>query len=322
MSRPEVRAFTDADIPAAGALLAARHQAHRAAQPLLSARFCDASEATAQITEAYATENASGAVALRDGEVIGYLLGAPKPPKLWGENIWIEAAGQAVTEAETMRDLYAYAAERWVEAGRTAQYVLVPASDGDLVSAWFRLGFGHQHTFAGQPVPPNPLPIPPTVTVRRAVRADIPVLARLELELPAHQGRSPVFSAGTVPTLEEVLAEWEADFDDPEYAVFVAEHDGHVIGSAVGCALEKSSSHGPVTRPDRAGFLGFAAVFPAARGLGAGRALGHAVLNWAAEEDYACVVTDWRETNLLSSRTWRALGFTPTFLRLHRLIGY
>jgi hypothetical protein len=34
------------------------------------------------------------------------------------------------------------------------------------------------------------------------------------------------------------------------------------------------------------------------------------------------VATDWRQTNLLSSRTWAALGFVPTFLRLHRTVGY
>ena len=38
------------------------------------------------------------------------------------------------------------------------------------------------------------------------------------------------------------------------------------------------------------------------------------MLDWAAAEGYAVVVTDWRATNLLSSRTWPKLGFRPTFL--------
>ena len=65
-----------------------------------------------------------------------------------------------------------------------------------------------------------------------------------------------------------------------------------------------------------------AAVFPHARGLGAGRALGEAVITWAAQAGYDCVATDWRVTNLLSSRTWPRLGFAASFLRLHRLVGY
>ena len=95
-----------------------------------------------------------------------------------------------------------------------------------------------------------------------------------------------------------------------------------MVGSAVGCRLEQSGQPRGPARPDEAGFLGFAAVLPEARGLGAGRALGEAVLDWSREEGHACVVTDWRATNLLSSRAWPALGFRPTYLRLHRLLGY
>ena len=94
------------------------------------------------------------------------------------------------------------------------------------------------------------------------------------------------------------------------------------MGAAVGCALEKSGSHAPLTRPDKASFLGFAAVLPEARGLGAGRALGEAVLAWTRDQGFTSAATDWRATNLLSSRTWPRLGFRPTFLRLHRLLGH
>ncbi len=110
--------------------------------------------------------------------------------------------------------------------------------------------------------------------------------------------------------------------DDPAYTTFVAEVEGDVIGSSGGCSLELSSSHPPLTRPDYAGFPAFAAVVPHARGLGAGRALGEAVVAWTAQVGYHCVVTDWRVTNLLSSRTWPRLGFAESFLRLHRLVGY
>jgi GNAT superfamily N-acetyltransferase len=133
---------------------------------------------------------------------------------------------------------------------------------------------------------------------------------------------SPVFSSGELPTLEEALADWEESIDDQDFATFVAEYNGQVIGSSVGCSLDKSSSHNGLAKPDNAGFLGFAAVLPPARGLGGGRALGEAVLQWSAETGYTSVVTDWRVTNLLSSRAWPRLGFRQTFHRLHRLIGH
>jgi GNAT superfamily N-acetyltransferase len=104
--------------------------------------------------------------------------------------------------------------------------------------------------------------------------------------------------------------------------VFVADSDGVVVGSAVGCSVEKSSAHSGLSQPDSAGFLGFVAVFPERRGMGAGRALGNAVISWSAESGYPSVVTDWRITNLLSSRTWPALGFHDTFVRMHRVVGH
>ena len=124
-----------------------------------------------------------------------------------------------------------------------------------------------------------------------------------------------------MPTVEDARAEYEADFDDPRFTTFVVERDGEVIGSAIACAIELSSDHKSLALPPGAGFLGFASVMPEARGLGAGRVLGEAVLAWARETEREWVVTDWRMTNLLSSRAWPRLGFRPTFYRLHRAIA-
>jgi GNAT superfamily N-acetyltransferase len=322
MSRLQVRPFEAEDVPEAAALLAERHRRHRLALPLLAARYEDVDVAAAEVTAASAVENSSGAVALRSGQMVGFLLGAPSPQEVWGPNVWVEAAGQAATDTEVMRDLYAVAATRWVDEGRTAQYVLVPATDVDLLRAWFRLGFGQQQCHGLREVAIHRPAVVPEVTIRRATREDVPVLVRLDMELPLHQSLAPTFSGGRMPTAEQSRIEWEADVDDPEYATFVAERHGEVIGSAVGCALEKSNRHTGLARPDNAAFLGFAAVLPNARGAGAGRALGEAVLAWAAEGGFASMVTDWRVTNLLSSRAWPALGFAEAFLRLHRTIGY
>jgi GNAT superfamily N-acetyltransferase len=320
-ARPTLRHFTPADVPAAGRLLAERHAAHRRAEPLLSPRFEDPAVAAAEVTAAVEA-GATGAVAERDGDVVGYLLGGPKPGSVWGPNVWVESAGHAVREPELARDLYAAAATAWVEQGLVAHYVLLPAHDPALVDAWFRLCFGLQHVHGIREVTADVPPPRDGVTIRAAERTDVPVLARLDLALPEHQALSPTFSAGAMPTLEESVADWEESFDDEGFAYLVAEHGGAVVGAAVGCALEKSSMHAGPARPDHAGFLGFAAVLPEARGLGAGRALGNAVLAWAAAEGFTSAVTDWRATNLLSSRTWPSIGYRPSFLRLHRHLGY
>lgn len=321
MSGLLLRPFEADDLVAAGQLLAARHAKHRRTHPFLDAQYEDPLTAQAQVEQAWAIEGASGAVAERDGRAVGYLLGAPKPSPAWGPNIWVDAAGHAVEDPEVARDLYGLAASRWVDEGRTAQYLLLPAHDLALADAWWRVGFGQQHVHAIREPADAVVPVL-GVRVRRAVRADIPVLARLDTLLPLQSRLSPVFSAVPLDVLQERLADWEESFDDPAYTTFVGEVEGVVVGSAVGCGIEVSSMHAGLARPDQAGFLGFAAVLPEARGLGVGRAVGDAVIAWAAEIGYRSVVSDWRITNLLASRAWPALGFRPTYLRLHRLVGY
>jgi GNAT superfamily N-acetyltransferase len=321
MTRLELHPFGPDFLDEAAGLLARRHAAHRAVEPSLPVAYEQPGVARAAI-EALATDEAYGAVAIRGGAVVGYVLGTPREGRTWGPNVWVAPAGHAVHEAEVVRDLYAFAAARWVEEGRTSHYAVVPASDSALVDAWFRLGFGQQHVHAIREAPLTPLTeAHPGVVIRRAARDDIDALAELELVLPAHQMRTPVFSTLAPPPLEEARAEWEADFDNPAFATFVAVVDGRVVGSAVGCSVTESSLHTGIARPDDAAHLGFAAVREDARGAGVGKALGTTVLDWAATEGYRAIVTDWRAANLLSSRTWPQLGWRPTFLRLHRAIA-
>ncbi len=148
------------------------------------------------------------------------------------------------------------------------------------------------------------------------------MLAELDIVLPTHQALAPTFSAGHTTTLQESIDDWEESFDEEGFCNIVVEHEGRIVGSAAACALEKSGGHKSLAVPDRAGFLGYAAVFPEARGLGAGRALGEATLDWMRETGFTSAVADWRATNLLSSRAWSAIGYRPSFFRLHRRLGY
>ena len=85
-------------------------------------------------------------------------------------------------------------------------------------------------------------------------------------------------------------------------------------------AGEGVDGHATLARPDGACFLAFAVTDPEARGLGAGTALTRAAFAWAHRAGYRSMVTDWRVTNLLSSRFWPRRGFRTTFLRLYRSI--
>jgi ribosomal protein S18 acetylase RimI-like enzyme len=277
----------------------------------------------AEIEALRTSEDASGVVGIRNGNVAGYLVGVRKDDGIWGPNVWVESAGHAAQETELVRDLYAAAATIWLEEGRHRHFALVPATDRELVDAWFRLSFGAQHAAGIQETPEatdGAPPPPPGVVVRPAVADDVEAVVALDLELPRHQELSPVFAPGATWTVEEARDDFLKEVEDPEVGIFVAQIDDRIVSIVVMVPVEKSTMHSGLARPERAAFLGFAATLPAARGAGAGLALTNAGFAWARELDYPAVVVDWRETNLLASRFWPARGFRRTFLRLYRSI--
>jgi ribosomal protein S18 acetylase RimI-like enzyme len=314
---PEIVPFADDHLDGAAELLAERHRRHRAVEPLLPARFEDPGEARGEIEAALAEDGASGVVALSDGRVVAYLVAAPRDGG-WGPSVWVGLAGHAAEDAEVVRDLYAHAAAAWVAAGWTMHYVLAPATDGALVEAWFRLGFGQQHAYGIREVPVDARY---GAWVREAGADDLDVVVELSPLLDDHQALSPVFSAGAPPqSEEEVRAEVAEELASAAFGTLVAETDGRMVGALLVCEVEQSPSHVGLARPEGAAFLTWAATRPEVRGSGAGRALTDGAFAWARERGHDVMVVDWRTTNLLASRFWPRRGFRPTFLRLHRAI--
>jgi ribosomal protein S18 acetylase RimI-like enzyme len=321
MPRLEIVPFSDEHLDEAGGLLAARHADHRRSEPLLPARYEAPAEAARELAAAWSREGASGAVGLRDGRIVGYLLAAPRDPAIWGDNVWVEASGQAVEEAEDVRDLYAVAAAGWVEAGAVRQYVLVPATAAALLDAWFRLGFGQQQAHAVQEITTVEPRVPDGFEIREPREQDVEALIAVEFALPTHQQSSPVFSGISLPGEDEMRAEWHSTLaGNNDETVLIGLRDGRPVACWSFAPASSSTHYQGLMQPERASYLAFASTLPEARGSGVGLALTDATLAAAAERGYTAMVTDWRVTNLLASRFWPKRGFRTAFLRLYRSI--
>ncbi len=119
----------------------------------MSPRYEHESAAAEEVAAAFALPGASGAVAVQGANIAGFLLGAPKASPVWGSNVWVDAAGQAVAEPELVRDMYGLAAAP-VRTGSTILQTAVifsPCSPGSAEAAG-RHGDGQ--------VVPSPGPIP------------------------------------------------------------------------------------------------------------------------------------------------------------------
>jgi ribosomal protein S18 acetylase RimI-like enzyme len=317
----EIGPFSDGHLDAAALPLAARHARHRRESPLLPHRYEEPGAARDALEEVWRVSGASGAVAVDGGTVVGYLVGTPRPQPIWGPNVWIEAAGHAVEAAETIRSLYAHAAARWVEEGRTRHYALVPATDAESVAAWFRLGFGQQQALAVREVPPETkVRMPPGFDLREPVAADVDALIDVDLVLPEYQRSSPVFASVPLPTRDESREEWVSTLSAGEEKLLVAYTGDRAVACWAVVPSEGSREHRGLIRPERSCLIAFAATLPEFRGAGIGVALTDASFAWAAEHGFETTVTDWRVTNLAASRFWPRRGFRETFLRLYRSI--
>jgi GNAT superfamily N-acetyltransferase len=310
MAGLEIVPFTDAHLDDAAALLAARHDRHREAEPLLP----ELPEPREAVEREWRAEGANGVFASRGSEPVGYLVAAPFA--IGSAAPWMRAniAGQAIEgDREAMRDLYAASAQRWVEDGLTQHACFVPSYDAELVDAWFRLSFGASSYLAMRETGAEE-PYAADVEIRAGTPDDFEHAARLELEMSAAMIPSPSFSDVGLQTFEEVLAEWRED-DNGEFELFVAERDGRVVGQIL---LYRRP---PDLRVPADGIdLAQASTEPEARGTGVGRALTAYVIRWAHEHGHPVMTTDWRATNLWASRFWPRRGFRPSFVRLYRSI--
>ncbi len=302
--------FAVEHLDGAAALLARLHAEHCAAEPLLERQ--GSAEA---LEEAWRRPGTSGAVALRDGEVAGYVIGSVAERRHFGRSVWVERAGHAAADGELAQDLYAAAAQAWVDAGARRQLVLVPALPRRL-EPWYALGFAQMHVHGGRAAGAAQ-EARDGLVIRRGGPDDVEAVAIPVNALIADlQARSPSFASLDPSSPQEERDSWLETLAEPGSAYLVAERQGRPVGHALLYPADRE-----LGVPADAVYLASTAVAPEARGGGVGTALCAHALAWAQEAGYGSVVTGWRASNLSASRFWPRRGFRPAYLRLTRLVG-
>ena len=209
---------------------------------------------------------AVGWVARRDGAVVGYLIGQREEHGHVGRERVGRGGGPCRdasprSSASSTRSLPRPGSLR---AGRTTTSSCPrPTTTSSTRGSASTSGSSTSTRSARRPARPSAWCRGASSSSAARPRDDLDALADLELVLPAHMRLSPVFSQLPAQTFEEARAELEADFDNPDYTYFVAEHEGEVVGSRDRLRARRSrpSYAGPES-PGGAGFLGFAAVLP------------------------------------------------------------
>ena len=318
----EIIPFQAEHLDQAVRLLAYRFGQYRLKQPELPARYAEPLSARQALEAALQRKHAAGMAAIQGSRLLGYMIGDLDISELWGRSGWVRTAGYALADdqdPELLRDLYAEVSRPWVEAGCFGHHVQVPAEDAGLAKLWFSLSFGIQHVRGLQQLAPSGLEepvLPPGVAIRQVGPEDRDLVASFSDVIWKHQVGAPVWAIH--PPEANDREGWAELADDPEVVAWVATLDGRP--AATQSYYPSELGEDLMLVPEKCVHLAAAATRPWARRRGIMAALTQQGLADIYERGYRWCETDWRSTNLLSSRYWPRKGFKPAIYRLARQI--
>ena len=309
-------------IEASATLLIERHKATCIAYPFLSELKPE--DAKIAIQTLWEKPHTIGVVAMQNNSLVAYLIGSEVVSELMGRTAWIYQAGYALADEQSTdlyRDMYAQLAQIWVSHGIFNHYIQALAYDRTLLDTWFSLGFGQQQVYGVLSLTDYATTQfnSDDLTIRRIQSGDEAILKSLSSTIASYQTQSPVFAAYPPEYLLDLQEGYVGLLQDEECTMWLAERDGQVLGYQGYFTVEQDTSL--LTNPNNCIELGIAGTISNARGQGIGTALTQHGLHYMKEQGYAFCITDWRVTNLLSSRFWETgIGFTPAIYRLERRI--
>jgi hypothetical protein len=318
----EIIPFQDDLFDQAAGLLAERHRQNRRSQPGLPACYETPENAGRALAAAIQRKFAGGVAAVDGSRLVGYMIGDLDIDQMWGRSGWVRPAGYAVAEGqslELLRDLYAHLGDRWVKSGCFVHYALVPAQVEELARTWFSLCFGIEHVRGIQSLETISLEkpaMPAGVEIRQVGPQDRELIADFSDVIWQHQVLAPVW---TVRMPENNDREgWAELAQDPEVIAWLATLDGRP--AATQSYYPSELGEDLLFVPESCVHLAAAGTQPWARRRGIMEALTRIGLADLFTRDFRWCETDWRSTNLLSSRYWPRHGFQPAYYRLARRI--
>ncbi|MDX8362970.1 GNAT family N-acetyltransferase [Cytobacillus sp. IB215316] len=315
--------FIDDFLTEAAGLLANRHKRERLKFPALPNQFEKIEAAYKAVEALWRKENSTGIAIFEDNQMIGYLIGNFISTELRSRHIWIDYAGLAISEncnEELFRDLYAQIAGKWIDYGCFDHYVLVPAGNSRLVDAWLKLGFSFEqvHALCDINIQDSEIDNLTDIQIRLAEKEDRQSIIDMADLIVSHQTEAPTWAVDLPENLPKFRKGYGEIIEDKEAKLWLAAKEDHLVGFQGYWEAKESDSNMMI--PENCIELSIAGTKKEVRGLGIGKVLTQRGLSDAKRNGYQFCLSDWRMTNIQSSRFWPSRGFYPIVYRLTRKI--
>jgi ribosomal protein S18 acetylase RimI-like enzyme len=315
--------FQKEHLSTAAALLARQAGFFLKQFPLLPDRINDPDAALSFLTALLEKEESRGAVAMQDGKMVAYLLGAYADNIFFGRHVWVPFGGLALDDqenTEVIRQVYAEAGQQWINDRVLNHYLVCPA-----IPAWLQAGysltFGQEQSYAITTVkePRPPLAPPAGIVLRQVLPSDADQLYANGHWIAAHLNKAPVWEPVPQQHLDNILPEYAKLADDPTSITWVAVDGDQIVSYVVIYTVDTGPEH--LLGESSAAHFSAAATHPHYRNRGIGKALFTHILNVAQQQGYHTMFTDWRTTNLTAAKYWPGYGFEPFAYRLLRRVN-
>lgn len=304
------------------ALLSKRQARERKIFPYLPDKFEEIDETEMVIRKLLERPYASGVVAVRGIDVIGYLIYEFKEEAHRGRYVWMDYESIAISEHEhprLLRLLYADAGAEWVKHGYFHHVLMAPLGDEMVFEQWLDQGFAFEQKYAILSLddyePKNGSL--PELEFRRGTKADAPLLKKMAVWNSIHQAAAPSWHPITRETMENVQKSYVALTEDEEAYLWLANQGEQPAGFHVYFRKEDPFS---LVTPENCVELPAASTNPDMRGRGIGRALANHCFGELKKEGYDYIFADWHTPNQLASYFWLRMGFQPVMVRMSRQI--
>jgi GNAT superfamily N-acetyltransferase len=295
-------------VDACAALFAGQYAAARVALPWLPEQRENEQSIVSRLRDLIS--KGPGVVALRNGQVVGYMAGMVLPAwrgRRTAFSTELDHSAEAEDRGDVYRAMYAQVAARWVADGCRTHLAAVLADQADVTDALFGLGFGMQCIDAMRGIEPV-AGGPADADIRPAAGSDLATVADLIRQLRQHLRSEPIWlPIDEEPDVEEIAR----DLADPEHGTFLAMWKQQVIAYVqVGPANPQAAY--VIQHPETASITA-AFTHREHRGQEVATALLNAALEWARQRLYTRCAVDFESANVPAVRFW---------LRHFRPVGY